>query len=241
MCLSFLFAPLSAKRFAETLARWRSHERTRHALAAVALGAILCAIPISYVAAQQPFTLDTPILVTAVGLRVREAPGLTARIIGSVPPGAKGVIVDASPHWADGYWWWHIAYRDGVRGWSADGDAELLYLVLDPDPAAPQRTQPPPPTASASTSTERSSLTIVVVPSLMGALSLARHDLIVVLEGPETLRQIVPNVASAFPVTVAFEGVVPGIYRVTAQHGGSRLSREVTVRGRTLQLDFVMP
>jgi hypothetical protein len=210
-------------------------------LPAVILAGVLGFSPASYGNAQQQFTLDTPVVVTVDALRVRDAPGLSARIVATLLQGSKGVIVDASPHWADGYWWWHIAYRNGIRGWSADGDAELVYLRIDPDPAAPQQTQPPPGTPTAPTTTERSSLTIVVVPSLMGVFSLSRHDLVVVMEGPETVQQVIPSVPSAFPVTVTFEGLAPGTYRVTAQHGGSRLSKDVSVRGRTLEVDFVMP
>ena len=204
--------------------------------------------------AQQQFTLDTPLVVTAVGLRVREAPGLAARILATVPRGSKGVVVDASPHWADGYWWWDIEYRSGVRGWSADGDAELIYLVIDQHPAAAEVIEPPPaspPTgatgatgaagATGTRASDAASLSVVVIPSLMSALSLARHDLHVLMEGPETHRQVIPNVAPAFPVTVVFDGVAPGTYVVTAQHGGSRLQRTIEVRGRTLQVDFVMP
>jgi len=217
------------------------HPTFRRWLAAIALGIILGVNPATRGAAQQQFTLHTPIVVTADALRVREAPGLSPRIIATLLQGSKGVIADASPYWADGYWWWHIAYRDGIRGWSADGDADLIYLVIDPNPAAPQQTQPPAATPAAPVTTERSSLTIVVVPSLMGVFSLARHDLVVVMEGPETVRQVIPSVPSAFPVTVTFDGLIPGTYRVTAQHGGSRLSKDVSVRGRTLEVDFVMP
>jgi len=194
--------------------------------------------------AQEPLTLDTPIEVTAIALRVREAPGLGAPILGTVLQGAKGAVVNASPHWSDGYWWWEIAYRNGLHGWSADGDADLVYLVIDSYPEAPETLQAAPGTTPdrvpSAAGGARGSLTIVVIPSIMSALSLARADLVVVLDGPESHVQRIPSVAPAFPVTVVFDDIAPGTYRVSAQHGGSRLSREISVQGSTLQVDFVM-
>lgn len=165
--------------------------------------------------------------------------------------------IDASPHWADGFWWWHIQYRSGVRGWSADAEPDVIYLVIDDDPSAPEAIAPPPspapptppstvrpPTPSGSPSTSPSgtaSLTVVVIPSLMSALSIARHDLHVVMEGPARYHQTIPSVAPAFPVTVVFDAITPGTYVVTAHHGSSRLQRTIEVRGQTLQVDFVMP
>jgi hypothetical protein len=95
----------------------------------------------------------------------------------------------------------------------------------------------PPPVAAG----PRGSLTIVVIPSLTGALSLARSDLVVTLEGPERLESVHPSVPAAYPVTVVFDDIAPGTYLVSAEHGRSRLQREVEVRGATLQVDFVMP
>jgi len=95
----------------------------------------------------------------------------------------------------------------------------------------------PPPVAAA----PRASLTVVVIPSLMSALSLARSDLVVTLEGPERHQSVQPSVPAAYPVTVAFDDIAPGTYLVSAEHGRSRLQREIVVRGATLQVDFVMP
>lgn len=93
------------------------------------------------VLAQQPFTGGTEVVVAIEALRVREAAGLEAPQIGSQRRGDRGEVVDGSPHWADGYWWWKIAFRDGVVGWSADGDSELVYLQaasgLERSPSSP--------------------------------------------------------------------------------------------------------
>jgi len=377
------------------------------------------------VGAQQPFTAGTEVVVEVEVLRVRAGPGLSTTVVGRQERGARGVVADASPHWADGYWWWDVAYADGVRGWSADGDAALTYLaplpsgerhqagsapagqagpldavtyfaeidargvlnrdgpirhaltalgdgefqtpafscgrntcvmaiaieseyrwalgqervtvvdelrvgdrsdgvrllVMDDRANVPYRVavilhrenaelvfvrfarsttgqpdaslfiihdagteasrvrsvveavadrldqetfdglrrlsepligtlaersdelEPPAEDTSsqASSATPRASLTIVVIPSIMSALSLARSELVVVLEGPERHQQIIPDVAPAFPVTVVFDDIAPGTYTVSAHHGGSRLQREIAVRGQTLQVDFVMP
>jgi len=93
------------------------------------------------VLAQQPFTGGTEVVVAIEALRVREAAGLEAAQVGSQRRGDRGEVVDGSPHWADGYWWWKIAFRDGVVGWSADGDSELVYLEaasgLERSPSSP--------------------------------------------------------------------------------------------------------
>ena len=78
--------------------------------------------------AQPSFTQGTEVVVAIEALRVRSAPGLDADQVGRQVRGARGVVVNPSPHWADGYWWWEVAYADGVVGWSADSDAELRYL-----------------------------------------------------------------------------------------------------------------
>jgi hypothetical protein len=95
----------------------------------------------------------------------------------------------------------------------------------------------PPPVAAE----PRASLTVVVIPSLMSALSLSRSDLVVTLEGPERHQSVHPSVPAAYPVTVVFDDIAPGTYLVRAEHGRSRLQREIVVRGATLQVDFVMP
>ena len=91
------------------------------------------------------------------------------------------------------------------------------------------------------TAAPRASLTVVVIPSLASALSLSRSDLVVTLEGPERHERVYPSVAPAYPVTVVFDDIAAGTYTVRAEHGRSRLQREIVVRGDTLQVDFVMP
>lgn len=78
--------------------------------------------------AQQPFTLGTEVTVVAAALNVREAPGTSAVRIGQQQYGARGVVLDASPYWSEGFWWWMVGYRDGTRGWSAEGDASMAFL-----------------------------------------------------------------------------------------------------------------
>lgn len=79
---------------------------------------------------QQPFRQHTEVVVVVEALRVRETPALSAAQVGSQRRGDRGVVVDGSPYWADGYWWWKIAFRDGTIGWSADGERAFAYLEV---------------------------------------------------------------------------------------------------------------
>jgi hypothetical protein len=94
--------------------------------------------------AQQPFTDGTSVIVVVDSLRVREAPALSAAQVGSQRRGARGVVADRSPYWADGYWWWKIAYADGVVGWSADGDSTEAFLEASTSAANAATTRTPP-------------------------------------------------------------------------------------------------
>lgn len=82
--------------------------------------------------AQQQFTFDTRVEVSVETLHVRRNPGVDSQIIGTQGQGNRGRIIDASPYWSDGYWWWNIEYRDGTTGWSADGASDVAYLVRYP-------------------------------------------------------------------------------------------------------------
>lgn len=84
-------------------------------------------------AAQNQFTVHTAVRVTTNAVKVRAAPGLAGDVLGIQEHGALGEVVDASPHYADGYWWWRIDYRDGPDGWSADGDAAEPYVWFADD------------------------------------------------------------------------------------------------------------
>lgn len=79
--------------------------------------------------AQQPFIQGMPVVVSTDVLNVRNGPGVTRATIGQQRRGAHGTIVDPSPFWADGYWWWNVAFADGERGWAADGSATEAFLV----------------------------------------------------------------------------------------------------------------
>jgi hypothetical protein len=97
---------------------------------AVMLTVALCITQLAF--GQQPFTEGTQVTVTTSALRLRAAPSLSADSMGTFPRGSLATVVDPSPFWADGYWWWQIAYPDGARGWSAEGDAQERYLEAVP-------------------------------------------------------------------------------------------------------------
>ncbi|MDB5238945.1 MAG: glycoside hydrolase family 5 [Candidatus Parcubacteria bacterium] len=55
---------------------------------------------------------------TTANLKVRSAPSANGAPIGKHTVGSKGTVT-AGPVSANGYKWWHIEYRDGLSGWSA--------------------------------------------------------------------------------------------------------------------------
>lgn len=83
---------------------------------------------LAWASAQQPFTRGNEVVVTTDTLNVREAPGLDATRVGSVSYGARGFVIDSSPYWSDGYWWWRVQFRNGPEGWVADGDPTEAYI-----------------------------------------------------------------------------------------------------------------
>jgi parallel beta-helix repeat protein len=88
------------------------------------------------------FTIGDRVKTTA-NLNVREGPGLSYIVMGTVPEGAHGQIM-AGPVEADGYVWWDVDYDNGVRGWSAENwltitttsnlkpFADFTFAPLDP-------------------------------------------------------------------------------------------------------------
>ena len=61
---------------------------------------------------------------------LRDTPGLAGDVIGQIPPGGQFIVLDG-PQCADGYVWWQID-RDGVQGWTAEGDASHARYWLEP-------------------------------------------------------------------------------------------------------------
>lgn len=98
----------------------------------LATGAMLLVMAVSVGYAQKDFSLGTPVIVVATSLQVRVEPSLDAGRLGVQDQGARGIVANPSPHWADGFWWWEVRYDDGVRGWSAEADATHDFLVVDP-------------------------------------------------------------------------------------------------------------
>lgn len=96
-------------------------------------------------------------------------------------------------------------------------------------------------TPSPASSTAPARLTLVVIPSLGNPFSLAQHDLVVTLEGPERRVVVEEDVATAFPVTLVIDDLTAGLYTVRAEHGRSSLERTIDVRGDTLDFEMVMP
>ena len=58
---------------------------------------------------------------------VRQAPTVTAAIIGSMPEGESFIAI-AGPICADGYAWWNVEFDNGPIGFVAEGDASAYYL-----------------------------------------------------------------------------------------------------------------
>lgn len=90
-----------------------------------------------YSFSQYQFTLGTWVEVTVDAVRIRDAPGLSAEVLGNQTLGSQGVIVDATPHYADGYWWWRISFEADLSGWVAQGDDSQAFIWFADD-AAPE-------------------------------------------------------------------------------------------------------
>lgn len=72
------------------------------------------------------------VCVNVAVLRVRDAPGLQANVVGRAELGTQGRLVSVEHRDVDGFRWWHVRFPDDLQGWVADGDAELDYLVRVP-------------------------------------------------------------------------------------------------------------
>jgi hypothetical protein len=69
-------------------------------------------------------TLDPP-----KSNRVRENAGTQFRILGQINPGETFVVLEG-PACANGWNWWRVrAEKDGLTGWTAEGDAAIYWLV----------------------------------------------------------------------------------------------------------------
>ena len=79
---------------------------------------------------QARTTPDTP-------SNLRAAPVLTGLRIGSVPPGQVFSVLDGPVCAADGLYWWQIAY-DALSGWIAQGQGDVYFVELLPEPPAVQ-------------------------------------------------------------------------------------------------------
>lgn len=97
----------------------------------VARAVLACGVVLMLAAAeaQQPFDYWSEVVVTTDALNVREAPTISADRVGQVRYGARGRVQEASPSWADGYWWWKVFFpRPHLEGWVAEGDVAEAYL-----------------------------------------------------------------------------------------------------------------
>jgi hypothetical protein len=75
---------------------------------------------------------EAELCVNVAVLRVRDAPGLQANVVGRAELGTLGRLVSVEHRDVDGFRWWHVRFADELQGWVADGDAELDYLVRVP-------------------------------------------------------------------------------------------------------------
>ncbi len=74
-----------------------------------------------------------------VSSRVREQPTVKGKYLRDVPPGEFVTIING-PRCADGYTWWQIKQKNGLTGWTAEGDKTSYWLVPSVTPAATPQT-----------------------------------------------------------------------------------------------------
>ncbi len=60
--------------------------------------------------------------------RLREKPGTTARITGTLPEGVTFEIV-GGPQCVESFIWWQIKAENGMAGWTAEGDMQRYYII----------------------------------------------------------------------------------------------------------------
>lgn len=59
--------------------------------------------------------------------RVRSQPAVSARIVGRLEPGEEFIILDG-PRCSNSWVWWYVEAKDGLRGWTAEGDKNTYWL-----------------------------------------------------------------------------------------------------------------
>lgn len=65
---------------------------------------------------------------------LRSQPDLSAEVVGKIQPGELVLVTDG-PQCADGYPWWFVLSVNGLKGWVAEGEADVSWLVpLQPAP-----------------------------------------------------------------------------------------------------------
>lgn len=102
--------------------------------------------------AQLPLSAGSEFVVNTPTLNIRESPGTTSsQVIGQENIGAIGTVVNSTPYYADGFWWWETLFaQSGLRGWVAQGyPDEPLILQWTPGMAPPVAPQVQPPAAPA--------------------------------------------------------------------------------------------
>ncbi|WP_322495054.1 SH3 domain-containing protein [Chloroflexus sp.] len=135
--LAGLFMLITVIALGITVTAWLIGQRGSPAVAqpvASPVAAIASATPTSLPPSPAPLPSPTPLLsptpptlqvggkavVVNVGnapLRLRAAPGLQARVVGSLP-GGREVVLREGPVLADGYTWWQVEVGN-QRGWCA--------------------------------------------------------------------------------------------------------------------------
>lgn len=84
-------------------------------------------------AGTAPYRIMTTVSVNIDVLRVRDAPGLSGNVVGRAERGLSGDLLDPRHRDVDGFRWWHVRFANSLRGWVADGDNDLDYLVRSRD------------------------------------------------------------------------------------------------------------
>lgn len=122
--------------FTLQLARMLRRMPRATSLAFLAFSALAC-LAGNPVLAQQQLGLGEAIQVISVPLNVRETPGTAGNLLDRIESRQTVLIVDASPHWADGYWWWKVELGSGLTGWIAEGDGTENYLEAQVEHESP--------------------------------------------------------------------------------------------------------
>ena len=156
-------------------------------------------------------------------LQRRTLPSLSGVSLGFVPPNTTHGTIVGTPVFADGYWWWNVAWKDGITGWSAQD-----YMKEFQPPPAPGISVP-------AANAYLKSGTVVVSGSLPAAEVGGTVD---VIQGATKLCTATISTSGSWQCSLVFS---EGPHTITAVATDQSQNTGVASGGRTFTIDTILP